>query len=87
MSTQFCKTYKEFNECMFCYTENVLFEMLARVNENPVEDVDELKGRTLAMMENLSKSELVAWYSEEEQDHPKAQRAHSSRLVSGGRDS
>ncbi|CAO4370969.1 unnamed protein product [Caenorhabditis nigoni] len=54
---------------MFCYTENVLFEKLARVHENPVEDIDELKERTLAMVENLSKSELVTWYSEEEQDH------------------
>ncbi|PIC12219.1 hypothetical protein B9Z55_028570 [Caenorhabditis nigoni] len=61
-------SYKEFNECMSRYTENVLFEMLACVHENPVEDIDELKERTLAMVENLSKSELVTWYSEEEQN-------------------
>ncbi|CAO4370956.1 unnamed protein product [Caenorhabditis nigoni] len=53
---------------MSCYTEDVLLEKLARVHENPVEDIDELKERTLAMVENLSKSELVTWYSEEEQD-------------------
>ncbi|CAO4370926.1 unnamed protein product [Caenorhabditis nigoni] len=60
--------YKAFNECMSCYTENVLFEKLARVHENPVKDIDELKERTLTMVENLSKSELVTRFSEEEQD-------------------
>ncbi|PIC17430.1 hypothetical protein B9Z55_023672 [Caenorhabditis nigoni] len=59
--------YKEFNNVMFSYTENILFEKLANLQENPVDDIEELKEQTSAMMNNLSKSDLATWYSEEEQ--------------------
>ncbi|PIC17390.1 hypothetical protein B9Z55_023648 [Caenorhabditis nigoni] len=60
--------YKEFNNVMFSYTENILFEKLASFHEIPVEDVEELKEQTSAMMNNLSKSDLATWYSEEDQE-------------------
>ncbi|PIC17392.1 hypothetical protein B9Z55_023650 [Caenorhabditis nigoni] len=60
--------YKEFNNVMFSYTENILFEKLANLHENPVDDMEELKEQTSAMMNNLSKSDLATWYSEEDQE-------------------
>ncbi|PIC17420.1 hypothetical protein B9Z55_023666 [Caenorhabditis nigoni] len=60
--------YKEFNNVMFSYTENILFEKLVNLHEIPVEDIEELKEQTLSMVKNLSKNVLVTWYSEEEQE-------------------